>query len=368
MRTALILVSILVMTMFLVACGAKSATPAAPAQPTALAGKTVTVATATLPATITATVALTPTVKPPATLTPTLSITATRTLTRVVTAKSPTIKAPTVVTRTKAVLTPTKVMTVSQVALPTRAAPTSTTYPSSRYSYKEERVIGPYAIRTWRGTASERLGFDNTVTVAALGQPLLQIESVNKILDLTGKDINGNGTPDLVVQTFSGGAHCCYTTVVYDLGPTPLKIMETPPSNCAGQFKDLNGDGKLEFVTCDDLFAYAYCTYATSPKVTVIFEYDPATGYQPASPKFVKYYAQDIAEHKKLAEKAKPGSAGEDDRTTKCSVLPVVLDYLYSGDAPKAWSEFQRLYTFPDAATFRAEIERKVSESPLYVR
>jgi hypothetical protein len=48
-------------------------------------------------------------------------------------------------------------------------------------------------------------------------------------------------------------------------------------------------------------------------------------------------------------------------------VLPIVLDYLYAGQDEKAWSEFNRLYTYSDALLFWAEITREVTESPLYV-
>jgi hypothetical protein len=101
--------------------------------------------------------------------------------------------------------------------------------------------------------------------------------------------------------------------------------------------------------------------------VQVIMRYEPNRGYVPASPRFVSLYTEIIAGHAELAERTAAGDLGEWDGTTKCAVLPVVLDYLYTGQADLAWAEFSRLYTHPDALLFWAEVVQGVSESTLYV-
>ena len=239
--------------------------------------------------------------------------------------------------------------------------------PDPAYVLQEERFIASYAIRVWRNPASDAFMFDDILTISGTGQPQVRVESCVDLGEETGTDITGEGHPDVVVKVFTGGAHCCFSTIVYDLGPTLTKVLETPLSNCDGHFQDLDGDGVLEFITCDDLFAYEYCCFAGSPAVRVVLQYEPGRGYVPASPRFPQVYADDIARDLKLAEEATPGGMGEWDNDTKCAVLPLVLDYLYSGRADEAWAAFDRLYTYPDASVFRAEIEQTVSESPLFV-
>jgi hypothetical protein len=237
----------------------------------------------------------------------------------------------------------------------------------STYVLEEERLIGRYTVQLWRNTAGDIMGFDNIATISAEGQALVQIEMASGFGDLTGSDITGEGHPDVIIETYSGGAHCCFSTIVYDLGPTLTKMLETPQSNCGGQFEDLDGDGVFEFVTCDDLFAYAYCPFAASPVVQVILQYEPGRGYLPASPRFAHLYAEEVAAHTQMAQEARPGELGEWDGTTKCGVLPLMLDYLYTGRADQAWTEFNRLYNYPDAALFWAEVVQAVADSPLYV-
>ena len=255
----------------------------------------------------------------------------------------------------------------SGVPVPTPALPVVDTDPDAVYEITAERMIGAYAVRTWRNTASQSLlGFDGIVTIQAAGQPMIQVGSAPGLHELTGTDITGEGNPDVVIETYSGGAHCCFSTIVYDLGAAPLEVLHAPESNCSGYFEDLDNDGTLEFITCDDGLAYRYCCFAGSPMVKVIMKYYPGEGYLPASTKFRSVYADDITKHTAAAEKAVAGEYCEWDETTKCAVLPVVLDYLYAGQWDTAWSEFARLYPYADRDTFKDEIIQSVGMSALY--
>jgi hypothetical protein len=170
----------------------------------------------------------------------------------------------------------------------------------------------------------------------------------------------------VIIETYSGGAHCCFSTLVYSLGQRAENLLETPAANCGGDFRDLDGDAVMEFVTCDDRFAYAYCPFAASPVVTAVLAYELGQGYVAAGPRFAELYTEPIATHTTLAQMAQGGALGEWDATTKCAVLPLVLDYLYSGQTERAWSALDALYRYPDAEAFRDEIEQTIAASPLY--
>ncbi len=261
--------------------------------------------------------------------------------------------------------------TLPHTSTPPPLAPAHTPIPLTpipdSYVVQEERLIGDYVIQLWHNAATDSLFFENVATISANGQTLAQIEMASGFGALTGTDVTGEGNPDLIVETYSGGAHCCFSTILYDLGPTLTKLLESPWSNCGGNFQDLDGDGVFEFSTCDDTFAYAYCPYAAAPMVQVTLRYEAGHGYIPASPSFAHLYAESIAHSTEMAENATPEGMGEWDQTTKCGVLPLVLDYLYSGQADLAWSEFNRLYHYPDALLFWTEVTQSISQSPLYV-
>jgi len=175
----------------------------------------------------------------------------------------------------------------------------------------------------------------------------------------------------VIIETYTGGAHCCFGTQVYSLGETPTLILKKPESNAGGLFQDLDGDRIYEFVTYDDIFAYQYCPYVSSPFVKVIMVYDAKKeSYLPSSPNFPEEYTDDIAEDTIGAERvarANVSESGEWDETTKCSVLPLVLDYIYLGDLETARSELDRVYTFDDLDQFWNEVMLIIQDSPLYV-
>ncbi len=250
--------------------------------------------------------------------------------------------------------------------IPTAHPPTSTLYPEAEYTLLEEVIVGAYAVRLWQDTTPISAGFVGVATISAYEQEDILIEEAESLGELTGTDITGDEIPEAIIQSYSGGAHCCFTTTAYSLGDQPEQILALAGGDCSGEFQDLNGDGVYEFVTCDDRFAYAFCAYAGSPLVQVVLKYEPDQGYVPASPEYAEEYAADIEAHLELAENGGPGEMGEWDGTTKCSVLPLVLDYLYSGEPETAWSELARLYTTPDAAEFQTAIEDIVAASPLY--
>jgi len=86
-----------------------------------------------------------------------------------------------------------------------------------------------------------------------------------------------NETPEVVVSTYSGGAHCCGvlqvasknaeadTWSVIDMG----EFDGEPPVA-----KDYNGDGRAEFIIDDDAFLYTFGAYAFSvaPQVVLTIE------------------------------------------------------------------------------------------------
>ena len=77
-------------------------------------------------------------------------------------------------------------------------------------------------------------------------------ESGIEINPITGKDVNGDGYPDAVLVSFSGGAHCCWTYHIVSLGKNPGLIGEF--ENRSTSLEDLHGDGTVEILIRDGSF------------------------------------------------------------------------------------------------------------------
>jgi hypothetical protein len=79
------------------------------------------------------------------------------------------------------------------------------------------------------------------------------------------KDLDNNGTDEVIISTYSGGAHCCTSFVIYTWQQDKFVKAETGfLDGVGGSFEDLNQDKKYEFVTLDNAFLYAFSSYAGS--------------------------------------------------------------------------------------------------------
>jgi hypothetical protein len=187
--------------------------------------------------------------------------------------------------------------------------------------------------------------------------------------DLSGTDINADGFPDLVVSAWSGGAHCCYSSGVYSVGEGVKAILVLETGNCGpGELEDLDGNGTREFVTCDDQWAYAYCSFADSPFPRVIYSYDPSRGmYVVDTPRFAGRYRDQLAEALDEAQTWLSESGGRDQGLDKCRLLRPVLGLMYSGRFSDGVLLLRGLYRGADREQFEREVTQRVHESRMWV-
>jgi len=86
------------------------------------------------------------------------------------------------------------------------------------------------------------------------------------------RDFDKSGTPEVIVVTFSGGAHCCTSTFIYTKHQGKFQRVETGGKDSRGfDYQDLDGDGTIELISRDQSFYYAFSAYAFSFPPSQIF-------------------------------------------------------------------------------------------------
>ena len=82
---------------------------------------------------------------------------------------------------------------------------------------------------------------------------------------LAVRDIEHDGSPDVMLSLYSGGAHCCYITQVYryDPGTQTYAVVPAPLRRPARTARDDLG-GASVFLSADDRFAYRFAAFAFS--------------------------------------------------------------------------------------------------------
>jgi hypothetical protein len=78
------------------------------------------------------------------------------------------------------------------------------------------------------------------------------------------RDLDGDHEPEVLVDAYSGGAHCCERTRVYSFDGSGYAFTVHQWGNQDYALRDPDRDGRPELVSADDRFAYAFSAYAFS--------------------------------------------------------------------------------------------------------
>jgi hypothetical protein len=79
-------------------------------------------------------------------------------------------------------------------------------------------------------------------------------------------DLEHTGNPDVVLDLYSGGAHCCTVIQIFSFQAATSSYLETERvfGDPDARVVDLGHDGNFEFLTADDSFAYRFTDFAAS--------------------------------------------------------------------------------------------------------
>lgn len=88
-----------------------------------------------------------------------------------------------------------------------------------------------------------------------------------------GKDMTGDGEPNVLVATYSGGAHCCYSYHIYSVGKVFRQVQAFHTGDFPMSFLNLDDDPALEAEHYDNNFAYWYTGFASSPAPRVALKF-----------------------------------------------------------------------------------------------
>src|SRR3954451_12120021 len=130
------------------------------------------------------------------------------------------------------------------------------------------------ATLTWEGTDSDIVATDPHLRIDRGGVTVLDVDlehecqlcngvgAPESALHLT--DLDADGEPEVLVDLYTGGAHCCATTLIWFVDGSRYRRRVLGLGDQGYRLKDLDADGQPEIVTADDRFAYAFTAFAYS--------------------------------------------------------------------------------------------------------
>ncbi|HKY95156.1 MAG TPA: hypothetical protein VJL84_07605 [Kiloniellales bacterium] len=177
-------------------------------------------------------------------------------------------------------------------------------------------------------------------------------------------DATGDGRPDFVLQSYSGGAHCCYYTLVLEREPELAVLAEFDGANSPASLKNADDDLALEVHLRDWTFAYWKTSFDQSPAPEVIL--DLQDGAYVGSPELMRRPppAQAALDLEIEAMRATLQQAKEPTP----ALWGRMLDYTYSGNAETAFALLDRAWPegLSGKASFVLQFGAQLSFSPYW--
>jgi hypothetical protein len=188
--------------------------------------------------------------------------------------------------------------------------------------------------------------------------------------------LGGKGK-QLVVEQYTGGAHCCTLYRVYDLGAELRTLFDGDEYGVEEvgeemRLVDVDGDGRYEFTLSVMAFDYFLTSHAGSVFPTAVFAYDVgARKYLPSNRKFSAYLLRGVERDVRKVEalnrrltRAERASTFHGDHFT--AVMDVLLKYVYAGEEGKGWAFFETHYKLADRSEVEAKVKEHLMESNIY--
>jgi hypothetical protein len=152
-----------------------------------------------------------------------------------------------------------------------------------------------------------------------------------------GTDITGNGKPNFIYYEWSGGAHCCNTATILELGKSIKKIAVIEGNHSIPEFVDCDNDGIYEISLIDWTYDYFPQSFAYSPRPRVVLKwkngkYTVAPEYMVSPPPNEKNFMHEI----KIVD--------SNDLTYPSSIMGYAINLMYDGHEQLGWDYINKAW------------------------
>jgi uncharacterized protein YidB (DUF937 family) len=241
------------------------------------------------------------------------------------------------------------------------ASPPAT--PRTRFTAESESVRARLACKPLRESAvfcaPERLEIDRggklEFTERFSGKSSF-VEGAPARGPLAVRDLTGDGEPEVLLDLYSGGAHCCSSTRIYYRigGPHRYGVRTHDWGNDGYRLEDLDGDGRFEFVSGDDRFSYAFASYAASHRPPQIWRFSDG-GLSDVTRQYPKRIEEDAGACWKAFDELSPKDPSGD--IVRGVLAAYVADQCLLGRCPEGWARLRAAYDKPDRDEFFSQLE-----------
>lgn len=203
------------------------------------------------------------------------------------------------------------------------------------------RQAGPYVLEVTRRDQDDMAA--PVLKVSADGQTvtlegdLASPSFTHRISVITNR---AGAVPVIMLQSFSGGAHCCNHVQLAGFSQGKLKVVDLGSwdGDEISLPTDISGDGVADFVMRDDRFLYAFASYAQSYAPPLVFNVvNGKVNDVSRSPKFRQLYVDEMS---KAGQACEPGNGADANGACPSFVAAAAR----AGKLDDAWSQMLSAY------------------------
>jgi hypothetical protein len=186
-------------------------------------------------------------------------------------------------------------------------------------------------------------GLGNAYTVASLDPELARSQRWEIAFVA---DVNGDGVVEVIVNHYTGGAHCCFEYLIFSEAPNAMQLDD---AFLLGQgnaritaIKDLDGDGVPELEAYDDRLAYfPDLSFAESPVLPLVLCRSADGTYHDCTPQFPEQLESSASESEGRLSDAVQRQLPEEAKRSEA--LALLATYLRLGMDEEGWSKVRSL-------------------------
>jgi hypothetical protein len=249
-----------------------------------------------------------------------------------------------------------------------------------------ERQYNNYIIRLDKKSLEDGVNADKLI-ISQNGKLLFEEEgniTFREVLNLDEiGDLKKITFPTIVIDNYSGGAHCCFTTSIIDLADK-LNISKFEGVNGYVELRPIANSNYFKVIIPDNAYIYLWTSFASSPFPEVIMYYDAKSNiYQlnissmkkaklsrEALRKKINHINAKTYKNFKYAYKEDSDLLTFNNRNANeeyfAKLLPIVLDLIYSGNMSQAMEITDK--TWPSnkesKKLFISDLNKTIRKSP----
>lgn len=202
-----------------------------------------------------------------------------------------------------------------------------------------------------------RSTFDQAPTIDEYDRPLIEFDDN---LGFIVRDLDGDKEPEVIADMFTGGAHCCRYSLIYEYDRDRKQYVESRANwgNLGYQLRDLDRDGKLEFYSADDRFAYTFTSYAASAFPIQIWRLENGKLID-VTRQYPKEIYSDTYQLWQLYQKIRT----DEDAEVKGVLAAYLADKYLLGQQEDGWNQLRKVYQESDREEFFGSLRKFLKET-----